>query len=798
MYKQIESLMLRAPFITILFFLSIIVAASSGLPKTTINADFEVFFGPNNPHLQVYHDIQDTYTRMDNVFLAIAPKDQKVFTPETLKIIQEITDDAWTFPYSSRVNSITNFQHTVAEDDELIVDDLVPDLANSTPQSLALAQAFAVNEPALLNKLISPTAHVTGINITFELPTENTSQANLSIVKTTRELIERYETKYPSIDIYYSGRVMNNNAFRDASLYDMTHLVPAAFVIAMICISLYLFAASGSIITVISGTFATLFVIIAAILTAQGIAAWLGIAITTPSANAPTMILTLAIADSIHILATFFQQMRSGMVKIDAMKESLRLNRQPVFLTSLTTMIGFLTMNFSDSPPFKDLGNVVAIGVIGAWLFSVLLLPALMLLLPVRVKQQKENQNQQKNRLAEFVIHRRTPLLIFTSLFILTSTAFLPKNVLNDVWAEYFNENTEQRINGNFIRSNLTSINSISFSLPSGEEGGISNPDYLKNLEAFSIWLLEQPEIIHVATYTDVIKRLNKTLHNDDPNWYKLPEQRDLASQYLLLYELSLPFGLSLSNMIDTARTSTRIIGTVKGSSSARVLAVQKRAQTWLQENAPANFYHEGTSGDLMFAHVGFTNIRSMLEGTFVALIIISIMLGFALRSFKFGLISLLLNLIPAGVAFGIWGIFVGQIGLGLSVVAGMTLGIVVDYTVHFLSKYLRAQREQGLNEPDAIRYAFNNVGTALIVTTIILSANFGVLAFSNFVMNSHMGLLTASTIIIALVADFFFLPPLLLFLTRKQKKTSQPATTNNQSHPEGSTNGLSNHLQTN
>jgi hypothetical protein len=164
-----------------------------------------------------------------------------------------------------------------------------------------------------------------------------------------------------------------------------------------------------------------------------------------------------------------------------------------------------------------------------------------------------------------------------------------------------------------------------------------------------------------------------------------------------------------------------------------------------------------------MFAHIGQRNIRSMLTGTSVALVLISIILIFALRSLKIGLVSLIPNLAPAAMGFGLWGLLVGEVGLGLSVVAGMTLGIVVDDTVHFLSKYLRARRERHLDSPDAVRYAFSTVGTALLVTTLVLIAGFMVLTQSPFKLNSDMGLLTAITIAFALLADFLFLPPLLM-----------------------------------
>ena len=184
-----------------------------------------------------------------------------------------------------------------------------------------------------------------------------------------------------------------------------------------------------------------------------------------------------------------------------------------------------------------------------------------------------------------------------------------------------------------------------------------------------------------------------------------------------------------------------------------------------------------GSSPTIMFSHISKRNISRMLAGTTIALVLISVILMVSLRSLKYGLISLIPNLVPAGMAFGIWAIFNGQVGLSVSVVIAMTLGIVVDDTIHFLSKYLRARREQGLDTADAIRYAFNTVGEALLITTIILTAGFMILAQSSFSLNSDMGLMTAITICIALFVDFFFLPPLLIWLDKRQRSPITPNT---------------------
>ena len=794
---RLNHYLVNHPLMIVALCVALVAILAAGLPPQ-ITTDFEEFFPDEDENLVAYHHLQTTYTNVDNVYFAIAPKSGVVFNQETLSIIAEMTEAAWQLPYSQRVDSLTNFQHTVAEDDDLLVEDLIPDPANAADEELAEDKAIALAEPQLVNRLVSPTAKVAGINVIVNFHnTKDKSKAIPEVVNAARTFRQQFEAKYPQADFYLVGKVMNNNAFKEATMYDMKTLVPIAFLFALACITVFMFVASGSIVTSIMGTLATLAVIITSVLAGMGAMAWVGIHISPPVANAPTMILTLAIADSMHILATYFQNMQKGMEKHAAMESSLNLNYQPVMLTSLTTVIGFLSLNFSESPPFRDLGNVVAFGVFAAWLFSIALLPALVMLLPFNIKPHKIKQGKNNDALANFVIRRRVPIFIVSSILIIFCTSFLLDNRLNDVWAEYFDKRTEVRVHSDFVRENLTTNNTISFSLDSGEEGGISDPTFLKIAEDFSQWLLAQPEVIHVATYTDIMKRLNKTMHGDDPAWYKLPDERELAAQYLLLYEFSLPFGLDTNNLLDSSKSSTRLTATVADSSTDNILGLQRRSQQWLRDNAPESMFHPGTSSDIMFAHMGYSNIRSMLEGSALALVLISLILGFALRSLKFGLISLIPNLIPAAVGFGAWGLLVGQIGLGLSAVAGMTLGIVVDYTVHFLSKYLRAKREQHLSEPDAIRYAFRTVGTALFVTTLILTANFGVLALSDFRLSSDMGILTAGTIIVALLVDFFFLPPLLMFVSRKPAHIQQPIATTLEQQATKSASHSKTHLET-
>jgi hypothetical protein len=343
---------------------------------------------------------------------------------------------------------------------------------------------------------------------------------------------------------------------------------------------------------------------------------------------------------------------------------------------------------------------------------------------------------------------------------------------LNDDFVKYFDETVPYRTATDFMQENLSGMMVVEVSVKTGIPSGINDPKYLHTVNDFSEWLRARSETDHVNTITDTLKRLNKNMHGDDPSWYKLPESNEMSAQYLLLYEMSLPYGLDLNNQLDVDKSSSRIVATFKNMSSNELITVEQEMIQWFANNAP-QYDVDFASPSLMFAHIGQRNITSMLIGTTLALILISILLGIALRSWKYGVISLLPNLAPAAIAFGLWGVISGQVGLGLSVVIGMTLGIVVDDTVHFLSKYLHAKRDKNASSKEAVHYAFDNVGRALWITTLVLVAGFTVLAQSSFKMNADMGFLTALTIFIALVVDFLFLPPLLILLDKRATKQS-------------------------
>ncbi len=743
--------------------LALVVAAGSGLGRIKMKNDYRVFFSEDNPQLAAYEAIRNIYTKDNNVIFVLSQDKEKVFTGNYLEAVAWLTDRAWQLPFATRVDSITNFQYSRAEEDDLMVGDLVLDPINRTAEELAGARELAYKEPLLNNRLIGTNEKVTGINVTLTLPEKESTEA-MTAATASRLLAKEFEEKFPGFEVRLTGIVMLNTAFGESSIEDMSSIMPLMYLGIFIVMALLLRS--------VGGTFGAIIVIFFSAITGMGLMGWLGIPLTPVVSTAPTMIMTLAVADSIHLLVTFLKEMSRGRSRQDALVESMRTNFQPLFLTTITTAVGFLSMNFSDSPPFRHLGNVVAMGVFAAWIFTIFFLPALISILPIKASSRQRETPAWMESLANTIIHRR-PVFLWGSVGITALLAlFLTRIELNDQWVDYFSKDTTFRNDTDYSMDNLTGIYTIEYSIGAGETSGISNPSYLEGLDAYAKWYRLQPGVQQVVTLSDTMKRLNKNLHGDDPEWHRTPDNREMAAQYLLLYEMSLPYGLDVNNQINVDKSASRFTVILTNLSTREMRELMDRAALWQKENFPEIMHAEASSPSVMFAHLSERNIKGMLTGTALAVLLISFILAIALRSSRYGLISLVPNFVPAIIGFGLWGLLIGEMGLSLSAVTGMTLGIVVDDTVHFLTKYLRGRREHGLDAEEAVRFAFNRVGEALVITTVILVVGFGILSISTFRLNAWMGQLTAIVIALALVVDFLFLPALLLTFDRKKSKT--------------------------
>ncbi|CCQ11465.1 hypothetical protein PALB_23620 [Pseudoalteromonas luteoviolacea B = ATCC 29581] len=757
----VEFIIKRAWWV-LLWSVVLLLGFAKGLGGLTFSNDYRDYFSAENPQLMEWERLQQVFTKTDNVLISVSTKQGDLFTTAHLEVIKSITEASWFVPYANRVDSITNYQHVQSQGkDDIIVSDLVLEPGLMSHDELQKVKEIVTTEPLLVHRLMNEEGTTTAINIEVRL-SDKPREEIAEIANAAYQLKQRYSQEHPDLLFHITGSVPYNFAMTNATKQDMASLMPAMYL--LILVLFVLFTRS------IMATFAVFILMVFSMIATMGASAWMGVVLMAPSMSAPTIVMTMAVANAVHLSMSFFSFYRGDIDKKEAIRQTLKSNWSPVLITNLTTAIGFLSMNMSDVPPYRDLGNMVAGGLILVVFFSLFLFPALLRLLPLRAKPQKQIQNTIYARCAYLVVSKYKQISILFITISLLSSFGIMKLELNDRFIEWMDARYEFRNDSDFINTHLTGLYRLDWGLDAGQEGGVTTPEYLAQLDELTSWARSQPGVVHVHSMSDVIKELNQKFHGGDEAYYKVPESQALAAQLLLIYELSLPMGLDLNNMLNVSKSSTHFVIRTANLSTIELLALEQATNLWIAHYEGPIKPSEAASTTILFANISERNIRSLLTGTVFALVLISFLLIVPMRSLKFGLLSLVPNLLPAAIGFGVWGLLVGNVGLAISVVVGMTMGVVVDDTVHFMTKYLRHRRDGRMQPAQALTATFEQVGPALFGTTLILAAGFALLSLSGFEVNQQMGALTTIVILVAFFADFLLLPSLILLLDKKEK----------------------------
>lgn len=746
------------------FFLSIayVAFAAYGFKQFKFDASPRSYFEEGHPPFERFQDLEQTYGRDFRVFMMLSAKQGDLFNPQDLQAIMEVTEKAWLIEHVRRVDSFSNYQLTFSEEDELIVEDFISDKVLKSKSLIQQRKAMAKNDIGLINRLISADGKHAAIIMALSVD-DNDKSGHNRIVEAAYQIEDQIKSKYSNIDIALTGNLLSNYHNIQIAIEDVGLMFPLMFGLMFVLI--------GSLLKSPYPVFVAFIVATLSALAALGTGAWLGIEYSMLAINAFIISITIAVAHCIHIFTQFYIELRDKP-KLEALKDSLKVNYFAVSMTTLTTMVGFLSLNFNDLPPAVALGNAAAIGTGLGWLFSLTVLPALVSLLPFKPHKLGSNKLElAMSRLAEFVIHHRLSVMLSMSALTFIMVALSFSNILNDRFSEMIHEPHIFRADTAAIDEHFGALYTTNYDADSGSENGIADPHYLRKLDAFAEFLRAQPEVRSVHSFADVVKRLNQSMHDNDPAFYTIPDDRELTAQYILLYEMSLPFGLDLNDQVTLDKQRSRLMVAMPSIDTRQLMDLEQRVIDWQQEsnNLPEHMRHQGASMSIIWAHLSKDSLTSSLTGSVVALSLISLILLIMLRSVRYGLVSLIPNLIPAAYGFGGWFLYQGEVGLGLTCVVIITIGIVVDDTVHFLAKYKKAFEENGHNAEAAIRATFKQVGPALCITTMVLASGFIVLSLSKIVANSALGGVTAMILVAAFVLDVLLLPAVLLTLDKKE-----------------------------
>lgn len=735
--------------------LALTVTLALGMGRLGFNPDYRAFFDSGNPQLAAFEHMQRVYTKSDSVLFALQPAEGGTLTEHWLDVLRDTTRKAWMIPHSVRVDSIANYQHTVADADHLMIGDLVRQAPGSAAE-VERIRRIVMDEPSLLGHLISRDGRTAGVLVTLH-PPDGDPMAVAAITAHAERIAADLRAQHPTLRVALTGLAPISNAYPQAAQRDIAVLVPAMALAIVVLLAVTMRTASG-----VVGTSAT---IVLSSLTALGFAGWTGILLTPPATMAPLVVLTVAVADCLHLLSGVRQIMATGIPRRQAAEASLAENLPAITITSVTTAIGLLGLNFAAAPPYRDLGNMAAVGVLVAWTLAITFLPAWAAIVPMRAAAASKRRPSPWRGLAPFIGRHANALFLSGLVLAGLGIPIALRLEIDDRIVEYFDESMPIRIDSDFVLDHLTGIYQLEFSVDSGQPGGIADPDYLARLDAFTLWLRGQPEVAAVSSFTDSIKNMNRALHGDDPAARVLPGSREQAAQYVLLYEYSLPYGLTLNSRVNLDKSATRLVASLGRLSTRQIIAVKERAETWLAAHGLARST-EGTGVAVMFAYLSHHNIHSMLTGTVVTLGLVLVAMLVFLADFRLGAVSLLPNLIPVILAFAVWGVIVGEVGTAASMVTVVALGLIVDPTAHILRRYRHA-RDGGAEPMVALGDTLAAVAPPIVISSLVLVAGFLVLSFSPFKMNADLGLLSALMILLGMVFDLLFLPASILVFNR-------------------------------
>ncbi len=738
----------------IIISLLILAGLAQGLSKINFNPDINAFF-PENDTLTTSHlSIEDTYSSMDNAVIGIGVKEGTVFTNEVLSLIEDLTERAWKTPHSLRVDSLSNYSYVSADGDDLYIEPFLEGSSTYDLKTLKEKELIIEEEELAYGAIISKDKKTSLINIVFDPPRKDIEAEYQESLNYVLGFLEEARKNHPEVDLIISGIVYMEYQSPMLLKAQMPKLMPTA--ILVILLTLFLLLRS---LVAVAGSF---LVILMSVVSAMGSIGFMSGDIAQPFIMVPILIATLAVADCVHLFTLYFQNLDSSRKSKEAMLESLKLNLQPLFLTSLTTAIGFLSLNLAPVEPLRGIGNGVAVGVFLAFIFTVLLLAPIVSYFNVK---QSKNINFQKNiarKLGRFSIKNYKRLLVIVPVISCFLMAFIPLNKTNDNPLEFYSERyTTSAADSKWISQRIGGTFPVSYELNS--QGIVSDPEFLREVDKFSEWLASNKEVLHVSSLSKIMKNLNKTLHGKQEEWNIIPTEPDLSAQYLFFYEMSLPYGLDLTNSISQNKESIKLVASLKELGSLEYREFAKRVENYASQNMPEDMVSIGTGTRPIFAFMSNMLITQLIYALGIGIVLITATIILFFRSLRYGMLTSVTNLLPIGVAFGIWAIVSGEISMLVGIGMGTTLGIIVDFTVHFLSKYLHARRQKNLSAEEAVEYAFETVGFALIITSFSLILGFLVLLQAFFIPIHGFVLFSSIAFLSALIIDLLLFPALLI-----------------------------------
>jgi predicted RND superfamily exporter protein len=496
-----------------------------------------------------------------------------------------------------------------------------------------------------------------------------------------------------------------------------------------------------------------------------------GAAIKTPTQILPSFLLAVGVGTSVHILALFFRRLDRSGNKEEAIVYAMGHSGLAIVMTNVTTASGLFSFASADVAPIADLGIFAAIGVLLAFLYTLVLLPALLSLFPIKVKAIKTRKQRQTfiDRLlagiGNFATGRPYTILVVSALIMVLSIVSIFSLRFSHHTLEWFPEDNSIRTATESLDEVMRGTLTFDVVIDTGEENGLYDPDLLNRLEqaAADIEKLEYEDLFigKAWSITSILKETNRALHENRPEFYNIPQDRQLIAQELLLFEMS--GSDDLEDVVDSQFSMARLTVKVPFKDAYKYSFFIPKVQAYFDEHFP-DVNVEFTGMMMLLVQVFSNSIRTMAKSYATALIVITILMVILIGRIRIGLVSMIPNLFPILLMLGMIGWMSFPLDLFTMMIASIAIGLAVDDTIHFMHNFRRYYEQTG-DPKAAVHQTLQTTGRAMLVTSVVLSIGFFIYSFATMNNIINFGLLTSFAIVMALVADYFITPALMVVI---------------------------------
>ncbi|HEY7885882.1 MAG TPA: efflux RND transporter permease subunit [Cellvibrionaceae bacterium] len=747
---------------------ALVLGALAFLPMKNLYYDNanERFFVEGDPNLVAFNELLDLFGDIEYLSVGVVAPVQHidVFHPETLQVIDEITRFLENRPEVTQVRSLSRYQHTHSKDGMMATDDLIDDI--NSGEQLTRARDIIQDEPLAMGSLITEDLRHTRIaaRVRYQV---GSNEYKMSLMAALREFIDQQNFVERGFPLHLSGEPVVAEQFEVLTKRDQAWINPTMAVVMIIILFISFRSFSGMLLPwVVIGTGIVLVTGI------QGLMRWPHSVVE--SALVPALII-IGVGISVHVLMEFYHARAEGLEPPAAAIATIERLWIPALYTALTTAAGFLALGTTELLPVKQFAWLGAIGAMMLFIVAMTLLPAL--LSWVTAFSPRTHKVVDTGAIARFTLalpaftrRHHKGLLVSGLVLLVSSLVLLPRLQVDTNFITYFKEGNAVRDDLLYFDEHYTGIQNIDFIIDSGSEGGIHQPEFLAEVERLQQWLEQLPETGAINSLVDFHKQINQALNYDNPNWYQLPDSREMASQFLLLYDNTGPEE-DLTDAKDFYERYLRVSAPITNMAASETQALLDRINAHLAQNH-SQLSVELTGALVMYNAMDMYVNKGMSRSFGIALLIIGLSFIVLFRSIKYGLIALIPSVVPILITGALLVLLGIPLNLGTMIVGAMTMGIAVDDAIHVMNRYLLAKRN-GSDTHTAITRAMTESGRAVIFTSIVLVSGFSIMLLGSFIPYIYTGLFAATIMALALVGDLIFLPALLYLVDGRKESTS-------------------------